>query len=85
MTKVVRNGCVMRSFSTALFVFAVFATLAVGSGCKDNKDPLTPDNPSADPLMLDAGMPGAPDNPPMPSPSPVPAPQATSTAAPSAK
>ena len=80
MTKGVRGGFTMRSFSTTLFVFA---TLAAASGCKDNKDPLTPDNPSADPLMLDAGMPGAPDNPPMPSPGP--AAQGSATAPPSAK
>jgi hypothetical protein len=42
-------------------------SFAVGA-CGEKKDPLTPDNPTADPLMLDAGgaMPSAPDTPPIP-------------------
>ena len=39
----------------ALF-FALVTTSAIA--CGDKKDPLTPDNPNADPLMMDAGAAG---------------------------
>jgi hypothetical protein len=62
------------------FALVLSATLVGSSGCKDNKDPLTPDNPSADPLMLDAGMPGAPDTPAEPTPGAAPQGSAAPTA-----
>ena len=36
---------------------ALFFALAA-SACGDKKDPLMPDNPNADPLMMDAGAAG---------------------------
>lgn len=38
---------------------ALFFALAA-SACGDKKDPLTPDNPNADPLMMEAGAPEVP-------------------------
>ena len=39
------------------WAFALVFALAA-SACGDKKDPLMPDNPNADPLMMDAGAAG---------------------------
>jgi len=42
-------------------VVMLFAIGALGAiACEGKKDPLVPDNPSSDPLMLDGGAPPAP-------------------------
>ncbi len=38
----------------ARMALGVFVTILIAA-CGDKKEPMTPDNPSADPLMMDAG------------------------------
>jgi hypothetical protein len=47
----------MRRFGFALLV--MITSVAFASACEGKKDPLVPDNPNADPLMMDGGAPPA--------------------------
>ncbi len=47
---------VMIGRTTCALFLAWLALAAIA--CGDKKDPLTPDNPNADPLMMDAGAAG---------------------------
>ena len=38
-----------------MLAMALFITLGIASACGDKKDPLVPDNPNADPMMMDGG------------------------------
>ncbi len=57
----------IRSAAVAL-ILSAFAV----SACGDKKEPMVPDNPSADPMMMDAGGP-APGDTAAPAPSTAPA------------